>query len=187
VLPRPRIAIGLPGGWALEATYLPPVTVADATPNLGSVALSRLTSIGTADLLLRVHATAGKVEGAITCPEDEVQQSNIAEPCFGPRASEDTYKPNMFGGEAAVSFVVSPRLTGYAGGGYTSLRPRFQVGFQEGSGFYDDTRIEVDLNRVSLFAGASWAVAPAINLLAELYSVPEDLTTFRLGASYTWR
>jgi hypothetical protein len=187
VLPRPRLAIGLPGGWALEATYLPPVTVADATPNMGSVALSRLTNIGTANLLLRVHATMGQVEGAITCPADEVQQSNIAEPCFGPRPSEDTYKPNMFGGEAAVTFVVSPRLTGYAGGGYTSLRPRFQVGFQEGSGFYDNTKIEVDLNRVSLFAGGSWAVAPALNLLAELYSVPEDLTTFRLGASYTWR
>ncbi len=187
VFPRPRIAIGLPGGFALEATYLPPVTVLDAKPNLGSIALSRLTSIGGAGLLLRVHATAGKVEGSITCPEEALQMTSVTQPCFGSEKSTDTYKPNMFGAEAAVTFVTSERVTGYAGAGYTSLRPRFQVGFQEGSGAYDNTKIEVDLNRVALFAGGMLRVSPAIGLLAELYSVPEDVTTFRVGASYVWR
>src|SRR5215207_7447053 len=41
VFPRPRIAIGFPGGVVLEGSYLPPVTVADAEPNLGSVALAK--------------------------------------------------------------------------------------------------------------------------------------------------
>ena len=38
--PRPRVVVALPAGLALEGSYLPPVTVADAQPNLGSVALS---------------------------------------------------------------------------------------------------------------------------------------------------
>ncbi len=189
VFPRPRAAIGLGGGWALEASYLPPVTVADATPNLGSVALSRLTNIGSAALLLRAHATFGKVEGAITCPEDALQQSDVTRPCYSNQKSEDTYKPNMFGGDAAVTFVGGARFTGYAGAGYTSLRPRFQVGFQDTRPGvrYDDTRIIVDLNRMSLFGGGVWKVAPAIGLSAELYSVPEDVTTFRVGANFLWR
>lgn len=189
VFPRPRAAIGLGGGWALEASYLPPVTVADATPNLGSVAITRLTNIGSAALLLRAHATFGKVEGAITCPEDALQQSDVTRPCYSNQKSEDTYKPNMFGGETAVTFVMSARVTGYAGAGYTSLRPRFQVGFQDSRPGvpYDNTKIIVDLNRVSLFGGGVWKVAPTIGLLAELYSVPEDVTTFRVGANFVWR
>ena len=69
VFPRPRIAIGLPGGFQLEGSYLPPVTVADAEPNLGSVALSlpwRLRGNeeeGSLSLLLRGHATFGRVRG----------------------------------------------------------------------------------------------------------------------------
>src|SRR3954470_11214148 len=34
VFGRPRITIGLPASFALEASYLPPVKIADAKPNL---------------------------------------------------------------------------------------------------------------------------------------------------------
>ena len=189
VFPRPRIALGLGSGWIVEASYLPPITVFDATPNLASIALSRLTNIGAAGLLLRAHATFGKVEGAITCSEDALQQSDVTRACYGTEKSQDTYKPNMFGGEAAITFSSNPRFTGYAGAGYTSLRPRFQVGFQDGRPGvrYDDTKIIVDLNRIALFGGGALRVTPAIGLTAELYSVPEDVTTFRVGANVGWR
>ncbi|MGQ0538112.1 MAG: hypothetical protein ACT4R6_04130 [Gemmatimonadaceae bacterium] len=183
--PRPRVVLGLRGGFAVEASYLPPVTLMDATPNLGSIAVSRLTSVGAAGLLFRLHATVGKVDGAITCPEDALQMTDLTKPCFGSEKSQDTYKPNMFGAEAAVTFPAGPRATGYAGAGYTSLRPRFQVGFQEGSGAFDNTKIAVDLNRIALFGGAALKVSATIALTAELYSVPEDVTTVRVGA--TWR
>jgi hypothetical protein len=165
------------------------VTVFDASPNLASVALSRIVNIGEAGVLLRAHATFGKVEGAITCSADAIQLVNTAEPCYGSQKSKDTYKPNMVGGEAAIRFVLGSRTNGYAGAGYTSLRPRFQVGFRDGRPgvAYDSTRIEVDLNRVSLFGGALFQVSPVIGLTAELYSVPEDVTTIRVGASYRWR
>lgn len=189
VFPRPRVALGLGGGWVVEGSYLPPVTLFDATPNLASVALSRITSIGPAGLLLRAHATFGKVEGAITCSEEALQLVNTAQPCYGSEKSEDTYKPNMMGGEAAITFVLGSRTTGYAGTGYTALKPRFQVGFRDGRPgvAYDSMRVEVDLNRVSLFGGALFQVSPLIGFTAELYTVPEDVTTFRVGASYRWR
>jgi hypothetical protein len=95
----------------------------------------------------------------------------------------------MFGGEAALTFTGGAKWLGYAGAGYTSLRPRFQVGFQDGRPgvAYDDTRIEVDLNRVSLFGGAVVQLSSLFGLSAELYSVPEDVTTFRVGVTYAWR
>jgi hypothetical protein len=189
IFPRPRLALGLGGGWVVEGSYLPPITVFDATPNLASVALSRITSIGPAGLLLRAHATFGTVEGAITCSEDALQLNDVAEPCYGSVKSEDSYRPNMIGGEAAITFVLGSRTTGYAGAGYSSLKPRFQVGFQDGRPGveYDDTKIEVDLNRVALFGGATFQISPMICFSAELYSVPEDVTTVRVGASYRLR
>lgn len=194
VFPRPRIAVGLPGGLVLEGSYLPPVTVADAEPNLGSVALSRPFRIrgtdeqGSLDLLARGHATFGRVRGSITCPEKNLQQQDPNAACYGDTQSHDTYKPNMVGGELAlVKEAAGQRWGAYALSGVTLLRPRFQVGFQYLSGPFDDTKIVVDLTRVALGAGAWYRVGASIALTGEIYSVPTDATTFRLGGSYTLR
>ncbi len=191
VFPRPRLALGLPGGLSLEASYIPPVRVADAEPHLFSMALASVRRLrgdalapGGLDLMLRVHGTAGQVEGAITCPEDRLQQRSLGEACFGEAPSNDTYRPNMFGAEAALARQ-GERLGVYGGLGVTRLVPRFQVGFQQGDGFFDDTRIAVDLTRAALFAGASWAVAPRAAIALELYGVPQDAVTARVSGR--WR
>ena len=194
VFPRPRLALGLPGGLYVEASYLPPITVMDATPNLGSVALGWARAIrgnvgatGSTWLTLRGHATFGNVKGPITCSDDALQQSDPDGICFGTEESEDTYKPQMVGGEAMLSFAPGERFTAYVGGGYTSLKPRFQVGFQPTNGTFDDTRVEVDLDRVSAFLGGRYRVGGRTALTGELYSVPKDATTFRFGVSYDLR
>lgn len=195
VFPRPRLAVGLPGGFFLEGSYLPPVTVIDATPNLGSLALGWTRALGTPAvdapparwLTLRAHATFGEVEGAITCARDVLQQSDATQACYGDRPSEDTYEPNMFGAEGIYGFSVGSRLTAYVGAGYTALRPRFQVGFVSLSSGLDDTRVLVDLSRVAAFAGGNYALGGGVALTAELYSVPQDVTTFRLGGSLALR
>ena len=194
VFPRPRVAIGLPGGLMLEGSYLPPIKVADAKPNLGSVALSwprRLTGDeehGSLSLLLRAHATMGKVEGPITCPEKALQTNDPSAACYGTAPSSDTYKPNMFGGEVGMAKqAAGDRWGAYASTGVTWLRPRFQVGFQYLDAAYDDTKISVDLTRFALGAGAWYRVGAAAAVTGELYSVPADATTFRLGAAYTFR
>jgi len=194
VFPRPRVTIGLPGGLLLEGSYLPPIKVADAKPNLGSFALSyprRLSgdeAHGTLSLLLRAHATLGKVEGSITCPKEDLQTNDPSAACYGTTESSDTYKPNMFGGEVGLAKQsAGDRWGAYVSTGVTWLRPRFQVGFQYLDAAYDDTKISVDLTRFAAGVGAWYRVGAAAAVTGELYSVPADATTFRLGGAYTFR
>lgn len=188
VFPRPRLAIGLPGGLFVEGSYLPPVTVMDATPNLGSVALGWSKPLTSRSFVtLRAHATFGNVKGAITCAEDVLQQTTATKACYGDKPSKDTYKPNMIGGEGIYGISPNPRFSAYVGAGYSSLKPRFQVGFTSLNGALDDTKVLVDLSRVAAFAGGKYDVFPGAAITAELYSVPQDATTFRVGGSFTLR
>lgn len=193
VFPRPRLAVGLPGGLFLEGSYLPPVTVLDATPNLGSLALgwSRVLREqpdgGATWLTLRAHATIGEVKGAITCSEEALQTTSPTQPCFGDEPSDDGYEPNMVGGEVIVGWRGTGRLSAYVGSGYTSISPRFQVNFTPRGGTRDDTRVLLDDSRLAAFAGGQWRVTPRAAFTAEVYAVPKDLTTIRVGASWQVR
>lgn len=193
IFPRPRVAVGLPGGFHVEGSYLPPVTILDATPNLGALALGWTRTLredaagGSTWLAVRAHATIGEVKGAITCAKDALQTTSPTQPCFGDQPSNDSYEPDMLGGELIVGWRGSGRLSAYAGAGYTSLSPRFQVHFMPRGGALDDTRVLVDVSRVAAFAGGRWRVTPRGAVTAELYSVPKDLTTVRVGASWQLR
>lgn len=191
---RPRLTLTLPGGFAVEASYLPPVKIHDAEPNLGSAALSwvkrlRMASTGNStDIMLRIHGTTGQVKGAITCPSKALQMTNVTRPCFGTRPSLDTFKPTMAGIEAILSTAAwDGRLAFYAGGGRSFLRPRFRVGFTDGLGSVDTTLISVNLNRVTMFGGVTAEVSSAFDLSAQAYGVREDGVTFRFGGGYRVR
>src|SRR5881275_804407 len=133
VFGRPRITVGGPFGFALEAAYLPPVTIARATPNLFSFAVSNAhhfaggpLSSGTT-LMLRLHGTFGNVKGPITCPRSQLQQSSASSPCYGTNPSKDTFHPDMFGGEVAAGFTPgNGGLSFYGGAGANRLSPHFQ-------------------------------------------------------------
>jgi hypothetical protein len=187
VFPRPRIALGLGGGLAVEASYLPPVTVMDATPNLGGLALSwspsGVTLLGGTQVHLRAHSTFGSVRGPITCSR-EALQSDPTKPCNGTTPSNDTYNPNVRGVEAVLARQAGS-LRWYAGGGMNFLTSHFLVDFTDRNGFRDNNTVEIDLTRVALMAGASWAWRPDLSFSAQLYSVPEDATTARVGIA--WR
>ncbi|HET7566334.1 MAG TPA: hypothetical protein VFJ96_15130 [Gemmatimonadaceae bacterium] len=192
VFARPRVSVGLPAGFVVEASYLPPVTIADAQPDLGSMALSRsqLLPIRPAGvpllLTLRAHATIGRVRGSITCAASSLQLSDPNQPCYGANPSRDTFKPNMFGAEGALGTSVDHGVIGlYAGGGVTWLRPRFQVGFTDGQGIRDNTQILVNLTRATAFGGLTWHLPHALDLSGQVYAVPADVVTWRLGAG--WR
>jgi hypothetical protein len=75
------------------------------------------------------------------------------------------------------------KLSLYAGGGVTWLAPRFRVGFADSRGFVDRTRVEVDLRRIAVFGGGSYHLAGIWSATAQVYSVPVDVTLFRLGAT----
>jgi hypothetical protein len=194
VFPRPRMSVGLPGGLLLEASYLPPVTVADAEAHLGSVAVSRPWKIraredgSSLSAAVRAHGTIGRVRGPITCPEKNLQQENAGVACFGSQASNDRYEPDMIGGEAILATAgVAERWGAYGLTGVTLLRPRFQVGFQYQGGIFDDTKIQVNMTRVAVGGGAWYRVGRTSAVTGEVYSVPSDATTLRLGGAYTFR
>ncbi|NUQ19383.1 MAG: hypothetical protein HOQ09_00295 [Gemmatimonadaceae bacterium] len=188
VFPRPRVALGLPGRLLVEASYLPPLKVAGAQANMfsGAISISRmLLALDGRPVLYgaaRVHMTRGWVRGAITCAKSALQTRDSSAPCYGTSPSRDTFHPNMWGIDGSIGRAfVSGRLDLYAGGGVNWLAPRFRVGFTDGRGLVDRTRVEVDLRRAAWFAGGSWRVLGPWSATGQVYGVPADVTLFRLG------
>ena len=189
VFGRPRITIGGPFGFALEAAYLPPITIARAKPNVFNFAVSHAhhfalgpVSNGTT-LMLRVHGTFGNVKGAITCPKSQLQQTDPSSPCYGSSPSKDTFHPDMFGGEIAAGFAPGVRgISFYGGAGVNRIDPHFQVGFTNANGSVDRTQVELEkpLNRAAIFGGVTAVLRRVLDLGAQVYSVPEDATLFRI-------
>lgn len=188
VFPRPRIAVGLGHDVVAELSYLPPVTVMDATPNMFAVAVSwspsGVTLPGHTQLHLRAHGTFGGVKGPITCAREALQPGNPQSDCYGSTPSSDTYSPNVRGLEVIASRPVGP-VRWYAGAGVNMLQSFLQVDFTKANGFHDGNTVEINLTRVALLGGATWTVRPTIALSAQVYSVPDDATTGRLGIA--WR
>lgn len=195
VFGRPRITIGIPLGFTIELAYLPPVTLARATPNLFSFAVAHAShySIGPTGgttLMLRGHGTYGNVKGAITCPSGSLQQSAPASPCYGTEPSNDTFHPDMFGGEIAVGVNPTGRsFSFYGGAGVNRIDPHFRVGFTDLTGFVDTTRVELQtpLTRATVFGGVMAVVRQVFDIGAQIYSVPSDATLFRLMGGFRFR
>jgi len=196
VFGRPRITVGGPLGFALEAAYLPPVTIARATPNLFSFGISQAHHFATGPvttgmtLMFRVHGTFGNVKGAITCPKSSLQQSAPASPCYGTTPSKDTFHPDMFGGEIAAGITPgSGGMSFYLGAGANRIDPHFQVGFTDANGNVDMTQVQLasPLVRATVFGGATAIVRQIFDVGAQIYSVPSDATLFRLMGGLRFR
>jgi len=196
VFGRPRITVGGPFGFSLEAAYLPPVTIARATPNLFSwgIANAHHFSAGPVangvTLMVRMHGTFGNVKGAITCPRSQLQQSSPSSPCYGTTPSKDTFHPDMFGGEVAAGFEPGTRgLSFYAGAGANRIDPHFQVGFTDANGQVDQTQVELrePLVRPAVFGGLTAVVRRILDVGAQVYSVPADATLFRIMGGIRFR
>jgi hypothetical protein len=196
VFGRPRITIGLPASFAIEGSYLPPVTIADAKPNLGSVAISHTQRLpfsrvaGGATLMIRANATFGNVKGPITCPKSSLQTTNTTAACYGTTPSNDTFSPNMYGIDLLAGVRPPLSVFGfYAGAGANQIDPHFQVGFTNGQGGVDRTRVQLEnpVTRLTLTAGTTAHIKERIDFGAQVFSVPQDVTTFRIGGGITFR
>ncbi len=195
VFGRPRLTIGVPLGFTVELAYLPPVTIAKATPNLFSFAVAHAThfafgpATGTT-IMLRGHGTYGNVKGAITCPSSSLQQTSPNSPCYGTEPSDDTFHPDMFGGEIAAGITPTTRaLSFYVGVGANQIDPHFQVGFTDANGNVDRTRVELEgpLTRATVFGGVTAIVARVFDIGAQIYSVPSDATLVKLNGGFRFR
>src|SRR5688572_26443192 len=195
VFGRPRITIGVPLGFSIELAYLPPVTIARAKPNLLSFAVAQTThyafgpATGTT-VVVRGHGTFGNVKGAITCPAGSLQQTSPTTPCYGTEPSNDTFHPDMFGGEIAAGFAPGTRgLSFYAGAGANRIDPHFQVGFTDLYGNVDATQVQLEkpLVRAAFFGGVTAVLRQILDVGAQIYSVPADATLFRLNGGIRFR
>jgi hypothetical protein len=196
VFGRPRITIGGPFGFAFEAAYLPPVTIARAKPNLFSFAVSHAhhLAVGPAlsgtTLMLRLHGTFGNVKGAITCPRSQLQQTSASSPCYGTTPSTDTFHPDMFGGEFAAGIAPgSGGISFYAGAGANRIDPHFQVGFTSLDNNIDRTEVQLEkpLVRGAIFGGVTAVLRQILDVGGQVYSVPSDATLFRLNGGIRFR
>jgi hypothetical protein len=179
-MPRPRAWLSLPAGFQVEASWAPPIRVADVKANLFGLALSRATALlrHGAVLSVRVHGSFGVIKAPITCNDAALQDATSI--CYQGTRSDDSFKPNVVGVEAAVGWQLGRSVRPYLGAGYNHLAPRFQVGFTDQFGETDRRRVSVDLDRGAIFAGFAWSATAAVGLNAELYAVPADAITARV-------
>ena len=179
-LARPRFGMPLPLGLTLQASWVPPVRVNGVKANLFGLSVER--AFGRPDGLvaaLRAHATFGSVHAPITC--DDTALADAASECFGGTRSDDRFSPNILGLDLAIGgTLANGRLRPYGGAGYNRLQPRFQVNFTNQFGELDNRRVEVNLNRLAVFGGATWRIAERLDLSGELYAAPADAMTGRV-------
>jgi hypothetical protein len=179
-LARPRLALPLMRGLALEASWIPPIRVNGVKANLVGLALTE--TVGRRDGLaaaIRAHATFGSVNAPVTCDRDALRDP--ASECFGGSLSDDRYSPNVMGLDVSVGWgMAGGRLRPYLGSGYNRLQPRFQVNFTDRFGGTDRTRLAVNLDRVALFGGAAWQLTDRLAITGEVYSDAADAATGRL-------
>ena len=187
VAPRPRVWLTLPGGWGLEGSWIPPLRMGEVKANLVGVAVSRTLDLSRSrlSLSLRAHATVGRIEGPITCDDEALQDS--ASPCYQGTRSNDSFSPNILGGSVAVAWTASGSIRPYLGAGYNHLAPRFQVNFLNRFGGLDRRKVIVDLDRMALFAGATWTANGRVDLSGEIYSAPTDAVTARVVGRFRLR
>lgn len=184
--PRPRIALGLPAGFVLEASWLPPIRLKDVKSSLVGFSLARAFAVGRGPewLALRAHGLAGLIQAPITCDEDALRDQ--ASECFQGTRSNDKYRPNIFGLEAAISWsLAGGRAHPLLGGGFNVSQPRFQVNFTDRLGSTDSTKVRVNLSQGVLFGGITWEPAVRFGLTAAIYASPRHAVTGRLALRYT--
>jgi hypothetical protein len=179
-IPRPRFGMPLPLGLTLQASWIPPLRVNGVKASLFGISVEK--AFGRYDGLvaaLRAHATVGSIRAPITCDDKALQDA--ASECFQGTKSDDRLSPNILGLDFAVGgSLIGGRLRPYGGAGYNRLQPRFQVNFTNQFGVLDNRRVEVDLNRLVVFGGATWQVGERLGLTGELYVAPSDAVTGRV-------
>jgi hypothetical protein len=195
VLPRPRLAVGLPMGISLEGSWIPPVNAFGATANLVSVALSKSFAVRNDFLLTpRISGTTGSVRGPITC-NDEMPTRSDGDLLFYQHVchameSEDRFEPRTVSGELVASRSMrGGALSPYLGIGVMNERDRFDIGVRYSDGSIDPNHpiLAMTLTRGYGFLGATWAAPRRSAITGELFYAPGSLLTARFQASMLLR
>jgi hypothetical protein len=173
---RPRIAVAM-HDFVFEVSWIPPVRVDEVRANLFGLAVAHPHPLGHGWVLgLRAHAVLGSLRAPVTCPDAAVR--DVTNECFGGTRSDDRWQPGIFGAEAVIGGGRA-NIRPHFGVGYTMLRPRFEVNFTNAADSTDHRHVEVNLQRMAIFAGVTMRMGSS-SLTAEAYSTPADAVTARI-------
>lgn len=179
---RLRAALRLGGGWSVGASWIPPVRLDGTRADVIGASVAWERALGPQWwLALSAFGSTGTIRAPITC-DDRALQDPISE-CFQGTRSNDRFRPTNLGVQGTVAVQAAPRLRVLAGAGWSHLRPRFQVNFENRVGDIDSTRVEVNLNRLTAHAGVQLDAGTRWGLALLAVSQPSDLVTARLVVS----
>ncbi len=192
VLPRPRLAFGLPGGLRLEGSWVPPIRMFDLKANLFAVALSApVATLAGVRITPRVAYTGGRVSGPVTCNTELVERNDVSLAIYyqyvcHSRESDDHFEPRQFSGELIGSrSIAKGAVQPYVGVGAMHERTRFDIGVirDDGTRDTDHPILEMRTTRGYGVAGATWLAPRGARFSSELFWAPGSLFTVRLLAA----
>jgi len=180
IFPRPRVILAGAQGFFLELSWVPPIRVNGTKANLFGIGLGRAAVGKTTTVQLRGYFQFGTINGPVTCPESAVTDPTNSF-CYGLPVSDDSYKPNQFGIEGSVGFLLGNRhLVPYVGFGVNFERPRFQVSSPP------NQKVEANMTRTAVMGGLQWTLSNLLAFTGEVYADPAQAVTGRLLASFSF-
>lgn len=179
VLPRPRIAVGLPGDLTLDVAWIPPIEVDGVTPNILSLALERpLLDRGRFMLGLRAIGQIGGTEGDYTCSAHDASfPPGSADNPFGceePSSDESTLEYLGLGVTGGFRLAGSSGATLHFAAFATSMDLELQVDAVT-YGVRDRTRLVTDGWTWLVAAGGELPLGKSTSISAELAYSPLDV------------
>lgn len=174
VFGRPRLTVGLPAGFSVEAAWVPPIVINGGKANLFAAALERPFVVGDPLTLgLRLYGQLGHSKGDYTCSEDVVAQppGSSGNPKSCDVRSQDSATLNNVGAALTGGVKVGGGGTVHfaVGGTYNDLV--FQVGAYT-AGVPDNTRLATHGWTGWVAAGAGWPLGKAASIAAEAFYSP---------------
>lgn len=193
VLPRLRVAETF-ARFAVEAGYVPPLTVCGVTANLLAAAARAEWPLNqNFRLMVRGSVLAGSLKAAITCGTDAVRDS-LDQVCYQGSPSSDRVVPFTLGGDIGIVHggPHHPRLDLYALVGVRRERVRFDVNFTNDSVikpavFDDHERLQTTFTRAHVAVGGGYWLTGRFRAGAELFYAPGALATVRGSLAYALR
>lgn len=174
---RPVLRLGLPADFSLSAGWVPPVDFDGVTPNLLSIALARPLWTGERGrLAAQLFYLDGKIEGDISCPQDEVDAGDdpVGNPFGCEEASSDTMSITSWGLELGYAWQATPTVDLFVSGIWQQLDSEFQVRALY-DGFVDRNRLVYEGDDLAWTAGLSWQASEKLRLAGELFYSPLDV------------
>lgn len=174
VFGRPRVTVGLPRGFAIEGSYLPPIDISGVEPDLAALALTRrLASRGRFDTGLRLTYQHGSFSGDFTCSAREIESGANAFGCEVPSNDEMT----LDAATVEIALARRPSASGWrphVALALTAMDLDFQVR-ADYRGLADRTRLVASGETYSVTAGISRDFDQRWRWTAEIFYSPLDV------------